>query len=195
MSDRHAFKAKWHDYNGGIYFVTICSAGKQHLFGHIKNARVYYSSLGMIVANCLTDIPSHQSGVEIWNQVVMPNHIHAVISVGAQYFAPASNEVTPAPKDAPTINTGCLRPSRHGELCADNHFNSRLAVIVRSYKAACTIEINRLMRAQNIAPLRQVWQRNYYEHIIRNQREYDLIAEYIDNNVLNWDKDKFHTLK
>lgn len=185
MSDRHTVRADWHDYNGGIYFVTICSHDKKHIFGAIKNGGIAYSSLGGIVNRCLSAIPDHHNDVELLNYVVMPNHIHMLLAVGAQYFAPD----TPAP--SVTSSIGCLKPPRHGEPCVDNHFNSRLAVIVRSFKAACSIEINRHRRAQNIAPL-LVWQRNYHEHIIRNRRAYENIMAYIDSNVANWATDRFN---
>lgn len=88
MSDRHTVRADWHDYNGGIYFVTICSHDKKHIFGAIKNGGIAYSSSGGIVNRCLSAIPDHHNDVELLNYVVMPNHIHMVLAVGAQYFAP-----------------------------------------------------------------------------------------------------------
>lgn len=217
MSDRHAFRAEWHDYNGGIYFVTICSKDKQHIFGKISDGKMTLSTIGKIINECLMAIPNHHKDVELWNYVVMPNHIHMVLyvgaqpmpaqtnqirPVGAQYFAPTQASPEP-PIQTPEQNTGCLKPPRHGEPRADNHFNSRLAVIIRSFKAACSIEINRQLqlqniaeipsheRAQNIAPLRRIWQRNYHEHIIRNQREFENIMNYIDTNIEKWNQDCF----
>lgn len=198
MSDRHAFRAKWHDYNSGIYFVTICSADKRHIFGYISDARMHLSSIGKIVDECLSSIPVHHSGVEIWNHIVMPNHIHMVVMipsqpVGAQYIAPEPG------RPEPESNIGCLKPPRYGEPCNDNHHNSALAVVVRTFKAAVTriVKSTRAQcqagttRAQCIAPL-PVWQRNYHEHIIRNQRAFDNIMEYINTNPERWLKDCFN---
>lgn len=211
MSDRHAFRAKWHDYNGGIYFVTICSADKRHIFGYISDARMHLSSIGKIVDECLSSIPVHNSGIEIWNQIVMPNHIHMVVMipsqpVGAQYIAPGlgrpvgAQYIAPGPgRSEPKSNIGCLKPPRYGEPCNDNHHNSALAVIVRTFKAAVTRIVKSTLaqcqagttRAQCIAPL-PVWQRNYHEHIIRNQRAFDNIMEYINTNPERWLKDCFN---
>ena len=195
MSDRHTFRAEWHDYNSGIYFVTICSKDKQHIFGRIENGIMIMSDIGKIINECLTSIPNHHKDVELWNHVVMPNHIHIVLVVGAQYFAPAQS--VPAQSNAYPAesiqNIGCLRPPRHGEPRYDNHFNSRLAVIIRSFKAACSIEINRQLQLQNIAPLRQIWQRNYHEHIIRNQQAFEIIMNYIETNIEKWNQDCFYT--
>ena len=211
MSDRHTFRAKWHDYNGGIYFVTICSADKRHIFGYISDARMHLSPIGKIVDECLSSIPVHNSGVEIWNQIVMPNHIHMVVMipsqpVGAQYIAPepgrpvGAQYIAPGPgRPEPKSNIGCLKPPRYGEPCNDNHHNSALAVIVRTFKAAVTRIVKSTLaqcqagttRAQCIAPL-PVWQRNYHEHIIRNQRAFDNIMEYINTNPERWLKDCFN---
>ena len=234
MSDRHTFRAEWHDYNSGIYFVTICANDKQHIFGNIYNGELELSTIGNIINECLLSIPNHHKDVELLNYVVMPNHIHIVLyvgaqqPVGAQYFAPAHTMPTQAIQTSEK-NIGCLRPPRHGELRDDNHFNSRLAVIIRSFKAACSIEVKRqlqlqniaetpsirraqniadphstgraqniaetpsIRRAQNIAPLQGIWQRNYHEHIIRNQRAFENIMNYVDTNIDKWNKDCFYT--
>lgn len=117
MTDRHQFRAKWHDYNGGIYFVTICTHEKRHIFGSILNGEIKYSAIGKIVLACLRDIPKHHNNVEVWNHMVMPNHVHMILAI---------------------------------------------------------------------------WQRNYHEHIIRNQHAFDNIAAYIDTNVENWEADCFN---
>lgn len=205
MGDRHRFRADWHDYNGGIYFITICTAGKKHIFGHIADGKMYLSPLGDIVTSCIINIPAHHSGVELYNHIVMPNHIHMVIAittaavttaaaVGAQYIAPAQ-QVTPEQQVAPgqqnttgQTNIGCLKAPRHGEPCCDNHYNSALAVVIRTFKAAVT----RLARAQCIAPLPEIWQRNYYEHIIRHQTAFDNIMNYIDSNPERWGTDCYN---
>lgn len=159
---------------------------------------MHQSPIGKIVDECLSSIPVHNSGVEIWNHIVMPNHIHMVVMipsqpVGAQYIAPGLGR--PEPKS----NIGCLKPSRYGEQCNDNHHNSALAVVVRTFKAAVTRIVKSTWAqcqdgttpAQCIAPLR-VWQRNYHEHIIRNQRAFDNIMEYINTNPERWLKDCFN---
>lgn len=201
MGDRHRFRADWHNYNGGIYFITICTAGKKHIFGHIADGKMRLSPLGNIVTSCIINIPAHHSGVELYNHIVMPNHIHMVIAiraaavttaaaaaVGAQYIAP-EQQVTPEQQNTTgQTNIGCLKAPRHGEPCCDNHYNSALAVVIRTFKAAVT----RLARAQCIAPLQGIWQRNYYEHIIRHQTAFDNIMNYIDSNPERWGADCYN---
>lgn len=140
MGERHAFRAKWHDYNDGIYFVTICSHEKKHIFGKIANGTMHMNELGEVVANCLKDIAFHNSDIEILNSVVMPNHVHMIISitsppsaalVRARYIAPLPAPTNPAANSASVSpNLGCLKPPMHGGPIDDFHHNSRLAQVV-----------------------------------------------------------------
>lgn len=195
MSDRHAFRAEWHDYNSGIYFVTICSKDKQHIFGKIKDSIMILSDIGKIVERCILDISNHHTNVELWNHVIMPNHIHMVINVGTQP-APVGTRYIASEQPMQTAgqNMGCLRAPRHGEPCEDFHHNCSLAVVVGTFKAAVT----RLMRTRCIASLQQqqiqtVWQPRYHEHIIRNQRTFENIMNYVDTNIEKWSHDCFYT--
>ena len=207
MNNRHAFRAKWHDYNQGIFFVTICAHEKAHIFGRITSSEMTLSTLGKIVNACIADIPNHHNA-EIIASVVMPNHIHMIIALGtqilppimqAQFIAPLpplpSADIVRAQYIAPTStrattssNHGCLKPPKHAEPVTDNHYNSQLAVVIRTFKAAVT----RMARAQNIAPIPGVWQRSFHEHIIRNQQAFDNIMNYIGSNIANWTDDCFH---
>lgn len=196
MGDRHQFRADWHDYNSGIYFVTICSHEKKYIFGRIVNGTMIFSDWGRIVEACLINIPSHAKATEVWNYVVMPNHVHMVLSVGTRHAASASN----------SSNIGCLKPPRHGEPCACNHHNSQLAVIVGSFKAAVSKKIHEMTsRTRHAASLPpddmnttdgdtsfRIWQSRFHEHIIRDQRAFDNIMNYVDNNVERWADDCFN---
>lgn len=210
MNDRHAFRAQWHDYNGGIYFVTICSHEKRHIFGkivsnvgtrfiasasdEIASAPVENSSepifipseLGEIVCQHINNIPRHYTNVEIWNHVVMPNHIHMVLAVGTRFIASGSANAS--------ANFGCLKAPKHGDTCEDNHHNSRLATIIGTFKAGVTRTARMTARTRLIAslPIDKIWQSRFHEHIIRNQRAFDNIMYYIDNNIVNWNKDCFY---
>ena len=180
MTDRHQFRAKWHDYNGGIYFITICAHEKRHIFGKIVfpnvGTRFIASELGKIVEDHINNIPEYYQDVELLNHVVMPNHIHMVISIGTQSMPTLCQSTTP--------NYGCLKEKEHDVAVTDFHHNSRLATIVGAFKAGVT----RTARTRRIASL-PVWQSRYHEHIIRNQRAFDNIMSYIDSNIENWSKD------
>lgn len=223
MADRHQFRANWHDYNAGIYFITICTHGKRHLFGDIKDGQFNPTKIGTIVKNNIEAIPLHHN-CEVWNYVVMPNHIHMVLSVGTRYIASDPNIPRPDIASDPDIpKYGCLKPGRNGTPMQDYHHNSQLAVIIGTLKASVTRTVRTLYpksiftrtrytksissrtrctksistRTRCIASLHDqpIWQSRYHEHIIRNQRSFDNIMLYIDTNVENWGKDCFNNTK
>lgn len=207
-ANRHQSRADWHDYCDGVYFVTICSADKKHIFGEIADGKMRLSELGRIAADCLHEIPAHHPDAEIISHIVMPNHLHIIIAITRPAIgnpAIGGNPAIPDSAISGSVRTryiasscaesiiaesnilGCLKPPKHGEICNDFHHNSRLAVIVGSFKAAVT----RLARTRYIASL-PVWQPRFHEHIIRNQHALDNIMTYIDENVSRWDKDCFN---
>lgn len=190
MADRHQFRACWHDYNEGIYFITVCCAEKRHYFGKIIKGKSELSKIGNIVKATIEATSRHFPEVEILNYVVMPNHIHMVISVGTRHGASStSKQTSPTSKQtSPTSKQtyGCLRPKRHEAVNGqDFHHNSRLAVIVGQIKST----VKRLANKQDI---QFEWQERFHEHIIRTQHAFDNIMNYIDTNVENWRYDRFN---
>ncbi|WP_300644410.1 transposase [uncultured Duncaniella sp.] len=81
MTDRCQFRAAWHDYNDGIYFVTICCKDKSHYFGAIENGEMRPSIPGTIIDRQIAALPTHFPGLELLNHVIMPNHVHIILSV------------------------------------------------------------------------------------------------------------------
>ena len=196
MANRHQVRAEWHEYNDGIYFVTICSHEKRHIFGHIRNNEMYLSDMGNIVRNCIEDIPSHHADVEVCSYVVMPNHVHMIVVVGTRYIASTASTVSTV-SSVVSDNIGCLKPPKQGETCTDFHHNSRLAVVVGSFKAAVTRSVNKLYGdvcngrgGRDIS--RPYWQTRFHEHIIRNQDAFDKIKAYVECNVERWQSDCFN---
>jgi REP element-mobilizing transposase RayT len=129
------------------------------------NERTVLSEIGNIVAKYLEEIPNHFENVFVDDYVVMPNHIHVIITiVGVQNFEPLRNEYQK------------IIPKSIGS-------------IVRSYKASVTrwCKVNGFINFK--------WQRNYFEHIIRNDEDYVRIREYIRNNPLQWELDEENPFK
>ena len=172
MGDRHAVRPQWTDNNDGLYHVTICVANNRHLLGEIRDCQMILSPAGVIVNDCIKRIELHHPYAEVWNYVVMPSHVHLLLNIKSDG------------KTKDTANTGCLRPSRHGEQVLHNHHNSLLAVTVGSFKSACSREIHRAF-----SEVKSVWQSRFYEEEIRNAAAYRNVMEYIDANVENWEAD------
>lgn len=188
MTDRHQFRADWHEYNEGVYFVTICCADKVHYFGEITDGVMNLSEIGAIAESCILSIPKHLPDVEIWSHVIMPNHIHMIVAVGTRHGASASGspENKGASASGASSNIGCLKARRHdAPESQDFHHNSRLAVTMSQFKSS----VSRISKTAN---LKFKWQERFYETIIRNQRAYDNIVAYIESNVENWTGDCFN---
>jgi len=165
---RHRRSIRLHGYDYtqvGAYFVTVVTKNRACLFGEVVDGGVRLSSFGEITCACWRAIPEHFSNVMPDEFVVMPNHLHGIIfiNVGARHAVPL-----------PGLS------KRFGKPLAGS-----LPIIVGSFKAAVTKQINQL-RLNTGAP---VWQRNYYEHIVRSENELIRIREYIANNPLQWEID------
>lgn len=166
---RHSIRLKNYDYSqSGIYFVTICAWQRECLFGDLANGEMALNDVGRVVQDEWRRLPKQFPMVELDVSVIMPNHIHGIISiVGAQFIAPGmcgrDRDVKGAMNRAPTV----------GEM-------------VRAFKARCTHAIN-ILRNNRGCP---VWQRNYYERIIRDENELSRAREYIANNPMKWELDR-----
>ena len=158
-----------HDYSRpGAYFVTICTVERRCIFGEIVDGQMRVNRNGLIVAKQWAGLPSHYANTSLDEFVIMPNHVHGIIhltegsssSVGAG-FQPADAAHASKPQ--------------HG-----------LPEIIRGFKTYSSLEVNRLRGT----PGNPVWQRNYYEHVVRTEDDLDAIRKYIAENPLKWADDE-----
>jgi putative transposase len=166
--ERRSIRIPGHDYSRpGIYFVTICSHKKGCLFGEVRECHVHLTPLGRLVRSRWMKIPHHYSHVSIDTYVVMPNHLHGILAIqnvgrGTIYRAPTEGFGKPAWGSIPTI--------------------------IRVFKAAVTRQWRNVCKDPNFT----VWQRNYYEHIVQDDRDWNWIRQYIADNPLRWELDPYH---
>ena len=165
--------ANW-DYSWtGYYFVTICAAKGKMTFGNIEDGEMILNHVGRIVGNLWNEIPKHFSRVELDAFVVMPNHVHGILVIdGNDNGEIVSRAEVGARHASPLRPCGAVPRS--------------LGAIVGSFKSAVTKWVNE-NRATPGAP---VWQRNYYEHVIRDEGDLERIREYIATNPLRWEMDE-----
>ena len=197
MSDRHRFRAEWHNYQEGVFFVTICAHAKKCLFGHIQDGNIHFSKIGKIINECISEIPNHHQDTKVWNYVIMPNHLHIVL-----HITPKSPTEDYQNLKSEHTNLGCLKVANHSEICEDFHHNSRLSVIIGSFKASVTRCVRMNLeniegRTRSIASLpvttQNVWQPRFHEHIVKSRSTLDLIMQYIHNNIATWEHDCFNS--
>ena len=159
----------------GFYFITICTQDKKCIFGKVVNGEMILNEAGRIVKEHYNKLGNKYPNIKCHTYTIMPNHFHCIIQiVGAGLARPNTSTNTP-------INKNSHADERAGK---PRPYNPTLGHIIGYFKYQTTKEIN--------LPFR-LWQRNYYEHIIRNQHTYDEIEEYILNNPFLWEKDKLYT--
>jgi REP element-mobilizing transposase RayT len=176
---RRSIRLKGYDYTQpGAYFVTLVTHDRECLFGEIVDGEMRLNEAGRMAEWTWFDLPNHIDNIELDAFVVMPNHVHGIIIIREPVGAgsePAPTE--PAPTSAPTAPPPANR--NHG-----------LPEIVRQFKTFSARRINAL---RNITG-RPVWQRNYYEHIIRDEKSLKRIREYIAANPQQWANDDEHPI-
>jgi REP element-mobilizing transposase RayT len=174
---RRSLRLKGYDYSQeGLYFVTICCQNRLCRFGQIVNGEMMLNEYGKIAYNEWLNLQKRYPNVTLDVFQIMPNHIHGIIAldtVGATLaVAPNNNSVAQNDKGAgaspaPTIGN-----------------------IVGAYKSLVMNTCLQMFKSQN-KYMGKLWQRNYYEHIIRNNKSYQNIADYIIKNPAKWCEDKF----
>ena len=172
---RKSIRLKNYDYSSnGYYFVTICTQNREKLFGEIVGATLCGrpNNPDKVIVKWLLELENKFKGVKIDEYIVMPNHIHFIIKRTGDH----------------TGSTG-----DHTGSTGDHTGSPLLRDIIGWFKTMSTNEYIAGVKDGRFMPFKgHLWQRNYYEHIIRNYDDYIYIAEYIQNNPLKWEEDKLY---
>jgi putative transposase len=167
--NRKSIRLHKYDYTSpGMYFVTICTHNKKCFFGDIIDGEIKLNKLGEFVQHEWIKTEKLRPNITLDKYVVMPNHFHGILHIGSARTGTA--------RRAPTIE-------QYGKPVPES-----LPTIIRSFKSAATKQINQLHNT----PGKPIWQRNYYEHIIRNENSLNKIREYIINNPIKWQFDHYN---
>ena len=219
LPQRKSPRATWHDYNGGRYFVTFYTKNHDLYFGDVVDGRMELSEIGEYALQCIEKIPEINDNVAVPEFVVMPNHVHMIIIVDNPIEWPDDEQLSKFDQrlpqwDSPTNPTGNDSPdggfvglSYHGsrnqgsrweepiiddsrldrneEMQRRSYCCGRLSRIIGQYKSAVT-----KYAIEHDIPF--AWQPRYHDHIIRNQLEMNHIAQYVQNNPMKWEMDRFY---
>jgi len=245
-------RAQWWNYaDNASYFITICTANRQHYFGKIKNQNMELSDIGSFATKCWFEIPQHFPFVQLGAFIVMPNHVHGIVIIqkpenavetlhatssiremlpipetsSIREMLPISatssiREILPIPETSsiremlpisetssiretlpilPTMETLPIHETLHATslpakttIYEKREFMSKISpdagaipTVLRSFKSAVT-------RMANLNKTEFGWQTRFHDRIIRDEKEYQRINDYIETNPLNWQKDKFY---
>lgn len=185
LGSRKSIRLKGYDYSqSGWYFITLCTKNREMFFGDVADGEMILNDAGIIVKKCWSDIPGHYPNVCLDDFVVMPNHAHGVINIVEN----DKNKIA----GTKIVGDHNVRAKNISPLPKNNKFQSpskTIGSIIRGFK----IGVTKWFR-QN-TDIYTVWQRNYYEHIIRDESELNRIRKYIIENPFKWQDDKYYKIK
>ena len=200
---RRSIRLKNYDYSqAGMYFVTICTQNHLHLFGEIVAGKMVLNDAGKMIQKIWDEISHDFSNIQLHEFTIMPNHIHGIIEiVGADSISALDldSDSISAPNTLNTNRAEIESASNRAEIESASiradmeSAPTSLSTIVQSFKRHTTIEYIKKVK-QNILPPfdKRIWQRNYWEHIVRNDNECNRISQYIIDNPAKWQNDKLN---
>ncbi len=179
---RRSIRLKGYDYSrAGLYFVTICTRDRLCLFGKIQNGKMILNDAGTMIERQWQELINHFEKNKLHEFIVMPNHFHGIIEfpVGAPLVGALDEEGTR------NVFPNTRVPTRGTPTMVGN--------VVGAFKSLSTNEYIRNVKKNDWRPFnKKLWQRNFYEHIVRDHASYLRIAEYIQTNPLKWQEDKYY---
>ena len=185
LPNRQSIRLKNYDYSQeGSYFITLVTQDRIHLFGKIEDGKMILNTVGKILEEEWRNTIELRPNITLGEFIIMPDHMHMIITITAQMEKKEDKE---------WIHSNPKSPSH------------TIGAIIRGFKGASTKKINQFLNStgesqfapttdSQFAPTEfyknKIFQRNYYEHIIRNQNDFNRIEQYIIDNPMNWKKKK-----
>ena len=168
----------WDYGSNGAYFLTICTANRQHFFGKIEDSEMQLSKVGEYCSACWMNIRDHFPFFYIDESVVMPNHVHGIVLVENPLFVETRHALS-------LRHTPNEPPARHFRF--RNQGKNTISAMVGSFKSA----VSKYCNKNNLS---FGWQSRFHDHIIRDKEEFYKIRNYIIHNVRNWKDDRFYSV-
>ncbi len=169
----------WDYGNNGSYFITICTKNREHYFGEIINGIMQLNEIGKIAEQYWLEIPNHFPFIELGNFVVMPNHTHGILIINKM------DGVLPVETLQCNVSTDATNANKNVKMATISPKSGTISTIIRSYKSVVSKNVHLIHADFN-------WQSRFHDHIIRDSQSFERIQNYIANNPLNWNKDKFY---
>ena len=162
---RRSIRLKGYDYSrAGAYFITICTHGRECILGDLVDGEMRLNEYGDIVRGEWLNLPNRFPDIELDAVVIMPNHIHAIIAIHA---------------------VGVIH-----ELPLRNDTKHRRTMLIPKIVGYVKMNTAKRINQSRNTPGARVWQRNYHEHVIRNEADLARIRKYVANNPRKWDMDR-----
>ncbi|MEY8798367.1 transposase [Francisella philomiragia] len=200
FKNRKNLRLKNYDYSSnGAYFVTIGVNNRECLFGNILDSQMCLNDAGLMIDEIYRDLENKFTNIQCGEYVIMPNHFHCVIHIcndGYRMNERANIEFAPTNGNTRSVqNRDDIESSPTKVPVGVESISTRVSLsqIVQTFKRQTTIEYINGVKTKNWQPFDKcLWQRNYYEHIIRNEKSYNEIIKYIQLNPLKWELDELN---
>jgi putative transposase len=181
---RRSIRLKGYDYSrAGLYFVTICTQNRLCLFGGIEHGKMVLNDAGKMVERQWQESICRFDNIKLHEFIVMPNHFHGIVEsvvVGVPLVG-TQNVAQPQTMGQPQ------------QIGQPQGIAPTVGDVVGAFKSLTTNDYIRNVKQNNWQPFnKKLWQRNYFEHIIRDHESYLKIAEYIHANPVKWREDKYY---
>jgi REP element-mobilizing transposase RayT len=178
---RRSIRLPNYDYTQiGAYYITIVTHNRELLFGEVVDGEMKLNALGQIAQREWERLQKRFKHIELGAFVIMPDHVHGIIIIRYGWGTADSfrHDNLQDPRRAPTGET--VTVEQFGKPVSGS-----IPTIVRSYKSSVALRIN-YARPGDTTP---IWQRNYYEHVIRNEKDMQAKWDYVESNPANWEND------
>lgn len=173
--NRQSIRLKGYDYTQpGAYSITIRAKNGRHLFGKIVNGEMQLNEWGRIVEEEWRSMGESRPNVELDEFQIMPNHLHAILFITQPNTTKVEDGLAKAPRSERPAAPQYGKPQK-----------GSLGSIIGTFKSCVTREINKLEQTSGS----NVWQRGYYDRIIRNEKHLEAVRQYIRNNPAKWEED------
>ncbi len=179
LPKRRTIRLKEYNYaQTGGYFITICVQERKCIFGDIKNGQMNLNDTGGMIVNNWRNLPLCFSSIELDKFIIMPNHLHGIIQIVGAPLVGARN----------VNNVGVQNNDRAGTRPAPT-----IGDIIGAFKSITTGEYIKSVKDNNWQAFnKRLWQRNYYEHVIRDEGDLTHAREYIISNSAKWQEDEYY---
>ena len=189
--NRQTIRLPGYDYTTtGAYFVTICTQNRLELFGDIIGDRMRLSPVGKMIQRAWENIPLYGPRIGLDEFIVMPNHLHGIIVIGLFELQFNCGQ---ARRPAPTMTWDIDMVGAGFHPRPRSHFiqtHQSISDIIQRFKSWTTFQFQEGIKRKGSESMhRRLWQRNYFEHVVRNDEDLNRIRKYIQANPANWGTD------
>ena len=187
---RRSIRLTGYDYaQAGLYYITICTNKRECLFGDIIDGKMQLKAAGLMAESLWNELPTYYSNIELDAFIVMPNHVHGVIILNTVGAGPRA---CPGPVTDPFSVTDPISiqlPQSLGQ--PQGVAPTAVPDVVHRFKSLTTRRYADNVKSHGWPTFNQrLWQRNYYEHIIRDDDSLNRIRQYIEDNPARWAFDR-----